>query len=86
MADHSCGKPTAMISPDEAQKIVLEVAQRLPPIAVSLHDALGKVLAQDIRASDPLPPYPASIKVLPHHSELNCCSGLVVFLVDRKKI
>lgn len=62
MADHSCGKPTAMISPDEAQKIVLEVAQRLPPIAVSLHDALGKVLAQDIRASDPLPPYPASIK------------------------
>ncbi|KAA0055696.1 molybdopterin biosynthesis protein CNX1 isoform X2 [Cucumis melo var. makuwa] len=62
MADHSCVKSTAMISPDEALKTVLEVAQCLPPIVVSLHDAIGKVLAQDIRASDPLPPYPASIK------------------------
>ncbi|KAG6590267.1 Molybdopterin biosynthesis protein CNX1, partial [Cucurbita argyrosperma subsp. sororia] len=62
MADFSSVKSTAMISPDEALRIVLEVAQRLPPVAVSLHDALGKVLAQDIRAPDPLPPYPASIK------------------------
>ncbi|KAG6588135.1 Molybdopterin biosynthesis protein CNX1, partial [Cucurbita argyrosperma subsp. sororia] len=48
MADHS----TAMIFPDEALRIVLEVAQRLPPFTVSLHDALAKVLAQDIRAPD----------------------------------
>ncbi|KAJ4850811.1 calnexin Cnx1 [Turnera subulata] len=51
-----------MISPQEALQIVLNVAPRLPPVTVPLHDALGKVLAQDIRAPDPLPPYPASVK------------------------
>ena len=52
-----------MISADEALRIVLSVAHELPPVTVPLHQALGKVLAQDIRAPDPLPPYPASIKV-----------------------
>ncbi|XP_022968661.1 molybdopterin biosynthesis protein CNX1-like [Cucurbita maxima] len=52
MADHS----TAMIFPDEALRIVLEVAQRLPPVTVSLHDALEKVLAQDFRAPGPCRP------------------------------
>lgn len=51
-----------MISVDEALGIVLDVSKRLPPVTVPIYDALGKVLAQDIRASDPLPPYPASIK------------------------
>ncbi|KAJ8750128.1 hypothetical protein K2173_014043 [Erythroxylum novogranatense] len=51
-----------MISADEALQIVLRVAQRLPPVALPLHDALGKVLAEDILACDPSPPYPASIK------------------------
>lgn len=52
-----------MISTDEALKTVLRVAQRLLPVTLPLHEALGKVLAEDIRAPDPLPPYPASIKV-----------------------
>ncbi|KAA8544413.1 hypothetical protein F0562_022425 [Nyssa sinensis] len=51
-----------MISADEALQTVLSVAQRLQPVTVSLHEALGKVLAEDIRAPDPLPPYPASVK------------------------
>ncbi|KAE8731581.1 Molybdopterin biosynthesis protein CNX1 [Hibiscus syriacus] len=51
-----------MIPVDEALQIVLSVAQKLPPVTVPLHQALGKVLAQDIIAPDPLPPYPASIK------------------------
>ncbi|KAK5830439.1 hypothetical protein PVK06_014233 [Gossypium arboreum] len=51
-----------MIPVDEALQIVLSVAQKLPPATVPLHQALGKVLAQDIVAPDPLPPYPASIK------------------------
>lgn len=51
-----------MISAEDALATVLTVAQRLPPITLPLHDALGKVLAEDIRAPDPLPPYPASIK------------------------
>lgn len=57
------GDGVAMLSSEEALNIVLNVAQRLPPITVSLHEALGKVLAEDIRAPDPLPPYPASVKV-----------------------
>ncbi|KAI3746764.1 hypothetical protein L6452_09203 [Arctium lappa] len=51
-----------MISVEEALGIVVNVSKRLPPVTVPIHDALGKVLAQDIRAPDPLPPYPASVK------------------------
>ncbi|XP_050223196.1 molybdopterin biosynthesis protein CNX1-like [Mercurialis annua] len=51
-----------MISVEEALATVLKVAERLQPITVPLHDALGKVLAEDVLAPDPLPPYPASIK------------------------
>ncbi|KAJ7960384.1 Molybdopterin biosynthesis protein CNX1 [Quillaja saponaria] len=64
MEDDGSRNPTmtAMISAEDALKIVLNVAQRLPPVTVPLHDAIGKVLAEDIRALDPLPPYPASVK------------------------
>ncbi|CAI0397393.1 unnamed protein product [Linum tenue] len=51
-----------MISTEEALRIVLGAAERLTPTTVPIHEALGKVLAEDIRARDPLPPYPASIK------------------------
>ncbi|KAL4612066.1 hypothetical protein ACB092_08G171900 [Castanea dentata] len=57
-----CRTKSTMVSADEALQIVLSVAQRLPPVTVPLLDALGKVLAEDIRAPDPLPPYPASVK------------------------
>ncbi|CAI9260344.1 unnamed protein product [Lactuca saligna] len=59
---HHPEREVKMISVDEALGIVLDVSKRLPPVTVPIHDALGKVLAQDIRAPDPLPPYPASIK------------------------
>jgi len=52
-----------MISVTHALETVLNAAKRLPPISVSLHEALGKVLAQNVHAVDPLPPYPASVKV-----------------------
>ncbi|XP_072970141.1 molybdopterin biosynthesis protein CNX1 [Typha angustifolia] len=52
----------AMIPVDEALRIVLSVAKRLDPVTVPLHDAPGHVLAEDVRAPDPLPPYRASIK------------------------
>lgn len=51
-----------MISVTHALETVLNAAKRLPPISVSLHEALGKVLAQNVHAVDPLPPYPASVK------------------------
>lgn len=55
-------RPASMIPVDEALRIVLSVAERLPPVAVPLHEALGLILAEDVRAPDPLPPYRASIK------------------------
>ncbi|CAK9168564.1 unnamed protein product [Ilex paraguariensis] len=63
MDEHCVRKPEqTMISAEEALDIVLRVAQRLPPVTLPLHEALGKILAEDIRAPDPLPPYPASVK------------------------
>ncbi|XP_062015253.1 molybdopterin biosynthesis protein CNX1-like isoform X2 [Rosa rugosa] len=52
----------ALLFMEAALEIVLRVIQRLPPVTVPLHDALEKVLAEDIRAGDPLPPFSASIK------------------------
>lgn len=53
----------SMITVEEALQTVLGVAtRRLDPAAVPLADALGHVLAEDVRAPDPLPPFPASIK------------------------
>ncbi|KAF2580883.1 hypothetical protein F2Q68_00000732 [Brassica cretica] len=59
-----CGsdEKSEMIPTEEALRIVFSVSERLPPVVVSLQEALGKVLAEDIRAPDPLPPYPASVK------------------------
>ncbi|KAL3518670.1 hypothetical protein ACH5RR_021259 [Cinchona calisaya] len=51
-----------MISVEEALEIVLSQSRKLPPVTVPLQDAIGKILAEDIHAPDPLPPYPASVK------------------------
>ena len=53
----------AMISIPEAQRIVLQHTQVTQPREVGLQDALGRVLAHDVHAQEPLPPFPASIKV-----------------------
>ncbi|KAK9095288.1 hypothetical protein Scep_026757 [Stephania cephalantha] len=58
----SCGATSAMLSVSDALGVVLRVAHRLKPTKVPIHEALGKVLAEDIRAPDPLPPYRASTK------------------------
>ncbi|KAF9625689.1 hypothetical protein IFM89_025991 [Coptis chinensis] len=60
--DSCCGSNSPMISMQEALEIVLSVGLRLEAVTVPLQDSLGKILAQDIHAPDPLPPYPASIK------------------------
>ncbi|KAL8523000.1 hypothetical protein ACS0TY_013096 [Phlomoides rotata] len=56
------GEATEMVSVEEALEVVLRVGQRLPPVTVPLHQALGKILAQDVTAPEPHPSYPASIK------------------------
>ncbi len=58
----------------DATKIVLATAGRLSSITVPLQQALGSILAEDLCASDPLPPYPASIKVCVSRLILHCLS------------
>ena len=50
------------IEPDIALDIVLRQAPRLAPRAHSTFDALDLVLAEDVRATEDLPPFPCSIK------------------------
>ncbi len=56
--------PYDMISVDCAQAIVLDHCGRIEKetIVVGFQDALGRVLAKDVFALDPLPPFRASIK------------------------
>ena len=56
-----------MISIPEAQDTVLREAHAPSPQATGLAEAVGRILAQDILAPEPLPPFPASIKVEPGH-------------------
>ena len=55
-----------MITVDEAQKIVLEHCKTIGHQieTVSFKQALHRVLAADIKAKDPLPPFPGKILVL----------------------
>ena len=52
-----------MITVDEAQKIVLEHCKTIGHQieTVSFKQALHRVLAVDIKAKDPLPPFPGKI-------------------------
>ncbi|ESO97774.1 hypothetical protein LOTGIDRAFT_104386, partial [Lottia gigantea] len=54
--------PYPLISVTEALKIVLEHSQIMKTESVSITEALGRYLAEDIFAKDALPPFPASIK------------------------
>ncbi|KAI3895541.1 hypothetical protein MKW92_027463 [Papaver armeniacum] len=51
-----------MLSMEEALKIVIKISHRLNPVTVPIHESLNRILAEDIRAPDSLPPYRASIK------------------------
>jgi hypothetical protein len=65
-----------MITIPEAQKMVLKEAHPVGKMSVSLHEAVGKVLADSVKAIDDLPPFPASIKV---RFILRCACQLHVF-------
>ena len=54
--------PFPMISVSDAQAKVLEFSHVLGSEKVSFTQALGRVLAQDVFAREPLPPFPASTK------------------------
>ncbi|XP_063878355.1 gephyrin-like isoform X2 [Scylla paramamosain] len=54
--------PYPMISVSQAVETVLSQAEQCMTENLSIKNALGFVLAEDIHAKDPLPPFPASIK------------------------
>lgn len=54
--------PFPMISVSDAQAKVLEFCLVLGSEKVSFTQALGRVLAEDVLAREPLPPFPASTK------------------------
>ncbi|GAQ83347.1 molybdopterin biosynthesis [Klebsormidium nitens] len=69
--DAGCGVPAApgapsssyaLLSISDATEVILKSANRLQPVTVSLDKALGTILAEDVHAPEPLPPFPASIK------------------------
>ncbi len=63
-AEGAYASPYPLLSVAEAERIVLEALPGpLAPIQVPFMEALGKILAEDVVAADPLPPFPASIKV-----------------------
>ena len=49
-----------MITVEEALAIVLSYARPLAPVEVGLAEALGRVLAEDVRADEDMPPFRAS--------------------------
>lgn len=55
--------PYPMITVQEAQDIILKhCSEGLDSEKIYFADGLGRVLAEDIYAKDPLPPFPASVK------------------------
>lgn len=60
-----------MISIPEAQQTVLSHTRVLAPQALPLASILGRVLAEDVKSNEPLPPFPASIKA--RSCEGSCC-------------
>ncbi|XP_035681909.1 gephyrin-like [Branchiostoma floridae] len=54
--------PFAIIPMEKAINIVLDEAYTLGTEIVNYRDVLSRVLAQDVYAQDPLPPFPASTK------------------------
>lgn len=54
--------PYSLLPVADALATVLAQAQPLPPESVPLGRALGRILAADIQAAEPLPPFPASVK------------------------
>jgi len=52
--------PYSMIPVEEAIDIILQAVQPLQPVRVPFHDALGLVLAEDVHAAEPMPPFRAA--------------------------
>lgn len=66
MADSGPATPAALYqtkSISEAAEIIFREVSPLASISWPMSEAGGMVLAEDVLAQEPLPPFPASIKV-----------------------
>lgn len=63
VASRSRTSPYPLVEVDEALNIITSVCvQEVDTDTLQVFQALGHVLAEDVRAYEPLPPFPASIK------------------------
>ena len=74
-----------MLSIAEANAIVQSSISPLESIDVNLLDATGYVLAVDMKAQEPLPPFPASIKVYNPLMRRNACQKPGLVTVETSK-
>jgi molybdopterin molybdotransferase len=49
-----------MLSPEQALQQVIEVVRPLPPVNLPIDEAVGHVLAAQVRATENMPPFPSS--------------------------
>eukprot|EP01129_Flabellula_baltica_P013531 TRINITY_DN6299_c0_g1_i1.p1 TRINITY_DN6299_c0_g1~~TRINITY_DN6299_c0_g1_i1.p1 ORF type:complete len:422 (+),score=70.94 TRINITY_DN6299_c0_g1_i1:71-1336(+) len=59
---HHRHSPYPMVPYQNAIETVLQHSLQLDPISLSINDALGYILSQDVIAPEHLPPFPASVK------------------------
>lgn len=62
VAERDRHSPFPLVPMDKALSVVMDNAHCLPKTVVALEDSLGYMLASDVFAKEPFPPFPASIK------------------------
>ena len=62
VAERDRHSPYALVSMSDALSVIKENANCLPKTVVSIEDSLGHILASDVFAQEPFPPFPASVK------------------------
>lgn len=62
VAERDRHSPYPLVSMSDALSVIKENANCLPKTVVSIEDSLGHILASDVFAQEPFPPFPASVK------------------------
>ena len=62
VAERDRHSPYPLVSMSDALSVIKENANCLPKTVVSIEDSLGHILASDVFAKEPFPPFPASVK------------------------
>jgi len=62
VAERDRHSPFPLVPMDKALSMVMDNADCLPKTVIPLEDSLGYILASDVFAKEPFPPFPASVK------------------------